>query len=104
MIKAGFARIVWQRIRSVDQLKQGDAADAEYRNLPSVLLHGQTKHVAIVGGDAIKIADHHAGGTDVDRCAARSGGDCRRVGCIHDANIWAGWRGDTIGALCPVHV
>jgi hypothetical protein len=47
VIKAGFARIVWQRITSVDQLQQGDAADAEYRNLPSVLLHGQTKHVAV---------------------------------------------------------
>jgi hypothetical protein len=89
VIKPGFARIVWQGIRSVDQLQQGDAADAEYRNLPSVLLHGQTKHVAIVGGDAIEIADHHADGTDVDWCTARSSGDCRRVGCIHDATIWA---------------
>jgi hypothetical protein len=32
-----------------------------------VLLHGQTKHVAVVGGDAIEIADLHADGTDVDR-------------------------------------
>jgi hypothetical protein len=48
--------------------------------LPSVFQHGQTKHVVIVGGDAIEIADHHADGTDVDRCAARSGGDRRRVG------------------------
>ena len=89
VIKAGFARIVWQGIRSVDQLQQGDAADAEYRNLPSVFLHGQTKHVAVVGGDAIEIADHHGDGTDVDRRAARGGGDCRRVGCVHGATIWA---------------
>jgi hypothetical protein len=46
-----------------------------------LFLHGQTKHVAVVGGDAIEIADHHADGTDVDRRAARGGGDCRRVGC-----------------------
>ena len=43
VIKAGFARIVWQGIRSVNQLQQSDAADAEYCNLQSVLLHGQTK-------------------------------------------------------------
>ena len=97
MIKAGFARIVRQGIRSVNQLQQGDAADAEYRNLLSVLLLGQTKHIAIVGGDAIEIADHHADGTDVDRCSARSGGDCRRVGCIHDATIRAGWRATQLG-------
>ena len=89
MIKAGFARIIWQGIRSVDQLQQGDAADTEYRNLPSVLLHGQTKHVAVVSGDAIEFADHDADGTDVDRRATRSGGDCRRIGCVHDATIWA---------------
>jgi hypothetical protein len=78
VIKAGFARIVRQGIRFVDQLQQGDAADAEYRNLPSVLLHGQTKYVAVVGGDAIEIADPHADGTDVDRRAARGGGHCRK--------------------------
>ena len=80
MIKAGFARIVWQRIRSVDQLQQGDAADAEYRNLSSVLLHGQTKHVAIVGGDAIEIADHQADGTDVDRARLAAVGTAEGLG------------------------
>ena len=87
----------------MDQLQEDDAAGAEYRNLPSVLLHGQTKHVAVVGGDAIEIAGHHADGTDVNRRAARGGGDCRRVGCVHDATICAG-RGYKIGALCPMHL
>jgi hypothetical protein len=54
-----------------------------------VFLHGQTKHIAVVSGDAIEIADHHGDSTDVDRGAARGGGDCRRVGCIHGATIWA---------------
>src|SRR6516165_7183033 len=89
VIKAGFARIIWQGIRSVDQLQQGDAADAEYRNLPRVLLHGQTKHVAVVGGEAVEIADRHADRTDVDWRAARGGGDYRGVGCVHGATIWA---------------
>jgi hypothetical protein len=88
LINAGFARIVGQGIRSVDELQQGDAADAKYRNLPSVLQHGQTKHVAVVGGEAIEIADHHADSTDVNRRTARGGGDCRRVGCVHGGTIW----------------
>jgi hypothetical protein len=41
----------------VDQLQQGHAADTKYCNLRSALLHGQTKQVAIVGGDAIEISD-----------------------------------------------
>jgi hypothetical protein len=39
----------------------------------------------------------------VNRRAARGGGDCRGVGCVHDTTICAGWRGDTIGALCPIY-